>query len=143
MDRKGVRFYARVCFGILPPLNCSPRPSIPPFRTQNKPLLAFSFGRSERRGRKGGKGEQKREPGRPRATMETRNSLARGKKKGVALPVNSPVVVSPPASSYRSPPWPFCDGNGPRRESLGYYSANSRQPVRAYRSDLEGEHPVL
>lgn len=95
-EKGGVWFYARVCFGILPPLNCSLRPSIPPLRTQNKPSLFHSVGRKEGGGGGGGEGSKKREPGRPRATMETRNSLARGKKKGVALPVNSPVVVFPP-----------------------------------------------
>lgn len=59
VEGKGLRFYARVYFGILPPLNCSPRPSIPPLRTQNKPSLAFSFGRTERRGREGERGAKK------------------------------------------------------------------------------------
>lgn len=57
----------RGCFGILPPLNCSPGSSI--LWTQNKRLLArslfHSFGRSK-----------KKRGGRPSATTETHNSLA-------------------------------------------------------------------
>lgn len=76
--------------------------------------LFHSAGRSKKR--EGGRGLAQR---RKHARTVRRRRRRRG-RRGL-LPVNSLIAVSLSASSYRrsfSPPWPFCDGNGPRPVSV-------------------------
>lgn len=73
--------------------------------------------------------------------METRNSLAHGKKKGVALPVNSPVVVSPRAFLTALPRGHFAMETALDERASVITVRTPDSPFRAFRSDLEAEHP--
>lgn len=90
----------------------SPRSSIPQLRIQNKPRSRSRFFIWPEGGQ-----EQKRKSERLRATMETCNSFA-VRTRGL-LPANSLIAVFLRVFlPLYSPPWPFCDGNGPRLASV-------------------------
>lgn len=73
--------------------------------------------------------------------METRNSLARGKKKGVALPVNSPVVVFPPRLLTALPRGHFAMETALDERASVITVRTPDSPFRTHRSDLEAQHP--
>lgn len=142
-SREGVRGsrVLRGCFGILPPLNCSPRPRRYLGHKTSPRAFARFFIRPKGSKKKGGA-----ETALAQRWKRARNSLA-VRRRGL-LPVNSPIAVSLRTflPSFSLPRGHFAMETA-LDESLGYYSANSRQPVPSahttHRIDLNAEDRSL